>query len=156
VPEEPLFELHCDACTWHTLCGPQEIEKRLRSAGHLRRAEKPTAGLVSELLHGVAQQLVCRECSAAGLRISPYQDEDDWATARRCEICRQPIAPERLEALPEAKRCLKCQQAEDTGQAKGEVEYCPRCGSLLELRVSRRGGLTRYQMFCTGQPPCRS
>ncbi len=124
MPEESLFDLHCDACTWHALCGPQDIEKRLRTAGHLRRVEKPTAELVHELLHGVAPQLVCPECGAAGLRLAPYQDEDDWATARRCEICRQPIPPERLEALPEAKRCLKCQQAEDTGQAKVEVEYC--------------------------------
>jgi hypothetical protein len=156
VPEEPLFELDCEACTWHTLCGTQEIEKRLRLAGHLRRVEKPNAEHVRELLAGVAPQLVCPECGAAGLRMTPYQEEDDWATARRCEICRQPIPPERLEALPEAKRCLQCQQAEETGKAKTEVEYCDRCGSLLELRVSRRGGLTRYQMFCTGQPPCRS
>lgn len=156
MPEDALLELHCDACTWHALCGPQEIEKRLRLAGHLRRVENPTAELVSELLHGVARQLVCPECGAAGLRISSYQDEDDWATARRCEICRQAIAPERLEALPDAKRCVKCQQAEDSGESKTDVEYCPRCGSLLELRVSRRGGMTRYQLFCTGAPPCRN
>jgi hypothetical protein len=155
VSEEPLFELNCEACTWHKICGPLEIEKLLRSAGHLRRAEKPAADLVRELLAGVAPQLPCPDCGTAGLRMSPFEDEDDWATARRCEICRQPIPAERLEALPNAKSCLNCQQAEETGQSHSEAEYCPRCGALLELRVSRRGGLTRYQLFCTGQPPCR-
>ena len=156
VPEEPLFQLQCEACTWQAVCGPLEIEKHLRSAGHLRRAERPAIELVRELLAGVAPQLLCPECGTAGLRMVPYQDEDDWATARRCEICRQPIPPERLEALPAAMRCLSCQQAEEQGRATSDVEYCPRCGAILELRVSRRGGLTRYKLFCTGQPPCRA
>src|SRR5690606_18319313 len=124
-------ELHCDACTWHLLSGILDIEKRLRFAGHLRRTENPTAELVQELLHGVAPQMQCPECGTAGLRVVPYEDEDDWATARRCDVCRKAISPERLEALPDAKRCLDCQQAEETGESSAEIEYCPRCGALL-------------------------
>ena len=155
VSETQLIELHCEACTWHMLSGLLDIEKRLRIAGHLRRTEKPSAELVRELLNGVAPQMECPECGLAGLRVVPYEDEDDWATAKRCEVCRKAIPPERLEALPDATRCLDCQRAEETGETAAEVEYCPRCGSLLELRVSQRGGITRYRMFCTGNPPCR-
>lgn len=27
---------------------------------------------------------------------------------RRCELCRKPIAPERLQALPDTRRCVQC------------------------------------------------
>lgn len=36
-----------------------------------------------------------------------------------------------------------------------EPEFCPKCGALLELRVSRGAGVTRYKQFCTGDPPYR-
>lgn len=156
MAEEILFDLQCHACSWHAICGPLEIEKHLRAAGHMRRVERPDAELVRELLAGVGMQLHCPDCGQAGLRMNRFEEEDDWATARCCEICRQPISPERLEALPDAKRCMTCQQAEDRGQTKQEIEYCERCGAILELRVSRRSGITRYQLFCTGQPPCRT
>jgi len=150
------FELRCDACTWHRLCGPVELEKQLRAAGHFRRSETPSPELVRELLLGVAPQLNCPDCGAAGLKILLHEEEDDWATARRCEVCRQPISPERLEAFPSALRCLNCQRAEESGESKTELEYCARCGSLLELRVSQRSGITQYKLFCTGNPPCRT
>lgn len=28
--------------------------------------------------------------------------------SRRCELCKQPIAPERLQALPRTRRCVEC------------------------------------------------
>jgi len=40
--------------------------------------------------------------------------ERDGATGRgdgRCVDCGEPISPERLEALPDAARCLSCQAA---------------------------------------------
>ncbi len=35
-------------------------------------------------------------------------------TYGRCVECDQPIAPERLEALPHAARCISCQRREDS------------------------------------------
>lgn len=155
MADEALFDIHCAACQWRAIWGAREMEQRLREDGHLRRAERPPLELVRELLTGLAPRWECPDCSVAGLRVTPWLEEDDWATARRCEICRQAIPPERLEALPDAVRCVDCQHEAETGKLQAEVEFCPRCGALLELRVSRRGGLTRYRLFCTGQPPCR-
>ena len=53
------------------------------------------------------------------------------------------------------KRCVACQGRKEAGIAEEEPEYCPHCGSLVELRVGRGPGITRYRRFCTGQPPCR-
>jgi hypothetical protein len=36
-----------------------------------------------------------------------------------------------------------------------EPEYCPHCGSLVELRTTRGSGITRDRRFCTGNPSCR-
>ena len=50
---------------------------------------------------------------------------------------------------------------EDAVTIEGETRdyagryFCPRCGSLVEIRVSRGSGITRYRRFCTGDPPCR-
>ncbi|MCD6453398.1 MAG: TraR/DksA C4-type zinc finger protein [Dehalococcoidales bacterium] len=43
----------------------------------------------------------------------------DQGTYGLCEICGQPIDPERLEALPEATLCLKC-KASQSENAKGK------------------------------------
>ena len=67
----------------------------------------------------------------------------------------EPIPPERLEILPGTRRCVKCQNAAELGDARDEPEFCPKCGSLVELRVSRGAGITRYKRVCTGVPPCR-
>jgi hypothetical protein len=72
-----------------------------------------------------------------------------------CEVCQAPIPPERLEALAGVKRCVACQGRTEAGVAIEEPEYCPHCGALVEIRLSRGGGITRYRRFCTGNPPCR-
>ncbi|MEA2639299.1 MAG: DnaK suppressor protein, partial [Chloroflexota bacterium] len=60
---------------------------------------------------------------AAGLEraVRAQLDDIDAAIARLeigeygiCEECKQPINPERLAALPRARRCLNCQQAAET------------------------------------------
>lgn len=150
--------LRCEACSWQTSCGQQEIERRLRTLGLLRRAPHPPAELVGELLDANLARLMCDACGAAGLVFGADSDNeasDDWQQAVLCQICNQPIPPERLEVLPHVTRCVGCQDAEDRGEAAVELEFCPKCGALLELRVSRSGGLTRYKQFCTGDPPCR-
>jgi RNA polymerase-binding transcription factor len=40
----------------------------------------------------------------------------DEGTYGRCADCGQPIAPERLEALPWAARCIDCQRLDSSGR----------------------------------------
>jgi len=145
--------LRCDSCNWQTTCGEEEIARRLRALGLLRRTAHPPEDLVRELLATNAQRLVCDQCNTAGLAFSePEQsdDEGDWQQAVVCEVCRQPIPPERVEIFPDACRCVGCQDVADRGAEPEELEFCEKCGSLVELRVSRGGGITRYKRFCTG------
>jgi hypothetical protein len=150
-------KLECGACGWRTLCGEAEVVLRLRTLGLFRRASEPPGEIVREVLLSHGSQLTCDACGKAGL-IVPQDvsgEDDEWEQVVVCEICRQPIAAERLEFNPKATRCAACQDAADRGQSFAEPEYCPKCGSLLELRVSRGGGVTRYKMWCSGNPPCR-
>ncbi len=149
-----LVEARCEACTWHALWDQRQMEARLRVSGMLRREAKPDAALVQELLQGSGPTLRCPECGEAGLLIGPPQEEE-WNDAVLCEVCRKPIPGERLAALSGVKRCIECQESLEQGREPGEPEFCPKCGSLLILKMSRGRGTTRYKMFCTGDPPCR-
>ena len=155
--------LVCTKCGWRTTCGEDELARRLRILGLLRRSPHPPVELVSELLRVNVHRLQCDACHGTGLAIvgaddggpSGSRDDSDWQQAVICQICREPIPPERVEIFPDAKRCAKCQDLADRGAEPTAPEYCPKCGALLEMRVSRGGGITRYKQFCTGQPPCR-
>lgn len=150
--------LECMRCGWRRSCGAEELARRLRSLGLLRRASHPPDEIVSELLAANLARLKCDACGAAGLVIGNEEacdTRDDWQQAVLCQVCNQPIPPERLDVFPAAVRCVTCQTASDRGVPQTEPEFCPKCGALLELRVSRGGGVTRYKQFCTGNPPCR-
>jgi hypothetical protein len=132
---------------------------RLRLIGSFRREPDPNEGVVSELFVEAAPRMTCPICKEKGLAAAPVvglEDADDWQAAVLCEICRTPIAPERLEAVPHTKRCATCQGLSESGRlADVEPEFCPHCGSPVEIRVSRGSGITRYKRVCTGSPPCR-
>ena len=154
--------LKCLECNWQVCCNQVEVEQRLRQLGQLRRASHPPEDLVRELLVANASKLACDQCKTAGLVFSepeePQDDDDDdgdWQQAIVCEVCHKPIPPERVEVFPDAKRCVGCQDVADRGEEPEELEFCEKCGSLVELRVSRGGGITRYKRFCTGSPGCR-
>ena len=159
--------LVCGKCGWRTVCGEDELARRLRVLGLLRRSPHPPPELVSELLRVNIHRLRCDACREPGLALvtgdgSPRSklarvddDEGDWQQAVLCQVCHEPIPPERLEVLPNATRCAVCQTLADRGGEPAPVEYCPKCGALLEMRVSRVSGITRYKQFCTGNPPCR-
>jgi Zn finger protein HypA/HybF involved in hydrogenase expression len=106
-----------------------------------------------------APRMTCPICKEKRLHAVGHDPDDrddaDWQAAVLCEVCRQPIPLERVEALPSARRCVACQGRSEAGIAVEEPEYCPKCGSLVEIRVSRGTGITRYRRFCTGNPPCR-
>lgn len=152
-------QLYCPDCGYQTTLGADDIAVRLRLLGHLRRDKDPDEGVLAELLTTSAQNMTCPTCKSVGLGVRDQVDDadefDDWQAAVLCEICREPIPEERLEVAPDAKRCVGCQAKAEAGTLPEEPDFCPRCGSLVELRVSRGGGITRYKRFCTGQPPCR-
>ncbi|TWT95857.1 Prokaryotic dksA/traR C4-type zinc finger [Botrimarina colliarenosi] len=151
--------LSCSGCGWRTVCGPADIAARLRLVGQLRRDGEPDEAILAELLTDAAARMTCPGCKRIGLVVGDAdraEDGDDWQTAVLCDRCRQPIDPERLEIFPESRRCVACQSRAEAGEPEpDEPDFCPRCGSLVELRVSRGGGLTRYKRFCTGVPSCR-
>ena len=154
------YELSCRICGWRTVCGLDDAIARLRIIGQLRREREPEEEFVEALFVEAAPQMSCPLCKEKTLSARPSQhlddEEGDWQAAVLCEICREPIAPERLEAIPRAKRCAVCAAKMESGQSDEiEPDYCPNCGALVEVRVSRGSGITRYKRMCTGDPPCR-
>src|SRR2546423_1371673 len=153
-------ELTCRHCGWRTVCGRDDAIGRLRIVGQLRREREPEEDLVATLFVEAALKMTCPICKEKSLFARPSQvladEPDDWQTAVLCEICREPIAPERLEAIPGTKRCAICAAKAESGQlAEIEPDYCPHCGALVEVRISRGSGITRYKRICTGDPQCR-
>lgn len=148
--------LSCPACGWRTVCGLADAISRLRLVGHLRREKEPDPATVDELLVDAALRMTCPVCKSRGLAVAEGDAEgDDWQVAVLCEICRQAISAERLEFMPGTRRCVTCQGLDETGKLVDEPEFCPKCGALVELRVSRGAGITRYKRFCTGNSGCR-
>jgi Zn finger protein HypA/HybF involved in hydrogenase expression len=154
--------LTCRDCGWRTVSGRDDLVARLHLLGWLRRDKDPDDSMVEALIAESSPRMTCPMCKGIGLVAKDGDDEvaeedfDDWQAAILCEICRQAIDPERLEFLPETKRCAACQNLAEQGKLDDdEPEFCPRCGSLVEIRVSRGSGITRYRRFCTGDPPCR-
>jgi len=152
------YELDCRNCGWRTICGIDDAVARLRIIGALRRDRDPDERVVAELFVEGALRMTCPLCKEKRLIAAPSVDDvaDDWQAAVLCEICREPIDPERLEVIRGTKRCAACQGKTETGQLdEFEPDYCPNCGALVEVRVSRGSGITRYKRVCTAQPPCR-
>lgn len=148
------MQLACLDCGYRTLLGHGAAVARLRLIGRLRRDNEPDEQLVATLLVADAPLMTCPTCKRKGLVASEAEADEwesgDWQTATLCEACRQPIDPERLEALPGTKRCVSCQGKADAGKLdEGEPEFCPKCGGLVELRVSSGTGITRYRRYCT-------
>jgi RNA polymerase-binding transcription factor DksA len=154
------YELTCRNCKWRTVCGLDDAVARLRIIGQLRREREPDEDIVAALLVESVSRMTCPLCKEKALfarsSLELDNEADDWQAAVLCEICREPIDPERLEAIPGTKRCAACATKAETGQLEEiELDYCPNCGAPIEVRVSRGSGITRYKRVCTGDPPCR-
>ncbi len=155
------YEITCSNCGWRTVCGLSDAIVRLRLVGHFRREREPDEQTVAVLLIESTPLMTCPLCKEKQLVARPSIESDtddganDWQAAMLCEICREPIDPERVEAIPGTKRCATCQGKAEAGQLVDEPDYCPNCGALVEVRVSRGSGITRYKRVCTGEPPCR-
>jgi ssDNA-binding Zn-finger/Zn-ribbon topoisomerase 1 len=80
---------------------------------------------------------------------------------RLCVVCKKPIAAERLEAAPEATRCVKCQSsAEAPGDPRRSGETCPRCRakgiqSMLVWRRARDPEISGEFLGCSRYPHCQ-
>jgi hypothetical protein len=128
----------------------------LQRLGKIRAARKPEPEILAELFRAAAGQFTCPECGHIGLFVAPDEEDDgQWPGPRPCSICGKPIPQERLEAVPDATLCMACQARDESGSPPGEVEYCPKCGSPMEIRLGRSPGISRYVMTCTKNPPCR-
>lgn len=148
------LELHCPGCSWSEVGGPNAVARWLRDAKKVRPGREPSYEIMTELLRSIAGQMKCPGCGRTGLAIGPARDDAAWTDDVICSSCNRPIPPERIEAIPGARLCAACQRADESG-GLSEVEYCPRCGSPMELQLSRSAGISRYVMVCSGSPPCR-
>ncbi len=148
------LELRCRHCGRREVFGPAAMADRLRKAGKLRAGRRPELGILYELFRGAAEGWACRQCGKVGLAVADASDEAQWPGPVPCAACGKPIPPERLEAVPGARLCAACQREGELGRPMQERDHCPRCGAPLEVRVAERGGLTRYILACTGNPPC--
>jgi predicted RNA-binding Zn-ribbon protein involved in translation (DUF1610 family) len=147
---QPFFRLTCPRCGWQSLCDPAEMFARLKTLGMLKRAGEPEWEIVVELFAAAAGRMQCSSCGRTGLMAVPVSETDsDWAEARRCEVCGQPIPRERLLVFPNARRCVGCQALDQS--ATSTLDYCPRCGAVMTLRQSRATGITKYELVC---PAC--
>jgi hypothetical protein len=140
-----LRRLRCPACDWQRQCGLDELLRRLRSLGMLRREARPSAEMILELIETRRADLTCDQCHRPGLQLEECDDpSDDWGMGRLCEICGQPLAPERLQLFPDVQRCATCSNESD----RDDSEFCPRCGGRLTLKAIGGSGISRYRASC--------
>ena len=146
--------LRCDACGQETVLTRGEMIERLGELKMLRRNVEPEPGLLAELWATGVAKLGCSGCGQVGLSTATIDQEGQtWGEAAPCEGCGKPIPPERLEALPSATLCAACQSLDERGQlTPADIDYCPHCGCIMEVRSSASGGMTSYVRFC---PSCR-
>ncbi len=112
----------------------------------LRREAQPTEAVIRELALSQLPKMPCDRCHGHSLILEEVPDDfDDWGTGRLCDLCGQPLAPERLELYPQARRCSACEQVEVD---LAESQYCPRCGGPLTVKSGRGRGLARYRLTC--------
>jgi hypothetical protein len=154
MPIEAYFELTCSACGKREVVGPLQMLERLRGAGMLKRDKEPDWELVRELFRTQPAVHGCGSCGSGSISLKPHVEGDDeeWGDTRCCERCRAKIPADRLEIFPGTRLCVACQQAQDRGPVEAEPEYCPRCGTIMQLRLSQSSGIAHYVMYC---PACR-
>ncbi len=143
------WQVHCPACGWQGIWGPAQLLDGLHEIQILRREKQPDEALVVQLAKNAADRLLCRHCHHSGLQITAWNDDFDDSIRRVCEICREVIPVERLEVFPMATRCAACQ--DKPTQPRDEEDFCPRCGEVLQLRLSNAAHVSRYRITC---PAC--
>lgn len=146
----PELELLCPQCSAVELCDAKCMLARLRSVGILKREAKPDPELLRELFRGSANKFTCHRCDHLGL-VAREASVEEWPETRKCQACGTSIPRERLEIFPQAQRCAAC-ESQSKESHSDEIEYCPRCGEIMTVRLSRGSGISRYMTFC---PSCK-
>lgn len=146
-----MIELRCLSCNHVEGLLEPEVIQRLRQSGKLRREAKPDHALVIQLASASAPGWNCAACDQIGLTASEreFEGDDGWGGAVACKRCKSAIPPARIEIFPDATLCADCQSKEDAGETSDEPDFCPRCGSIMELKKSHRG-VTRFELACMG------
>ena len=150
------LRLHCSNCRHSELVGSEALVLRLRAAGLLKRAsgeEIKDVEYLAALAQPLADSWPCRECGGVGLTVEISDgDDDDFDSGQPCAACGKVIPAERMELFPGTTLCTTCQSVVDRGGTPDTQEYCPRCGSLMQIRSARGSGVARYALVC---PQCR-
>jgi hypothetical protein len=147
--------ISCRACGFVEDESISDMVRQLRAAGILKATSDSSPDVIRALYVASAAKLACPDCEFVGItaREAPADDDEAWGQARACEICRAPIPAERLEFLPDARLCAACQAKDERGETSdNEREFCPRCGSVMQLVAGRGQGIARFVMRC---PACR-
>lgn len=129
---------------------------RLRKLGMMRRDAEPSNDLIKEMVERMCDGFKCATCDNVGLATSdkdPFDDEE-WGQARKCERCQATIPAERIEIYPDTRLCTNCKAKVDAGEETDDVEidYCPKCGDIRQLKARGGSGIAGYKMYC---PTCR-
>jgi len=147
--------LQCPACDNAEFADADALLVRLRKLGMMRRDAQPEDALIKEMVERMVDGFKCSTCENVGLTITdkdPFDDED-WGQGRKCEKCRAIIPAERIEIFPDTRMCTTCKSKAEAGDDDdGEIDYCPRCGDVRQLRARGGSGIAGYKMYC---PSCR-
>jgi len=145
-----LLDIHCNACDYTETWNKADALAALHAAGMLKRDLNPAWELMLELLPAALAAKPCPDCGE-GLTAEPTElSDEDWGMGKKCKACSKTIPAERVELFPDIELCAACQNRDDAGELPEAVEYCPRCGAVMTMQQKRRGGLSRYEMVCTG------
>ena len=117
------------------------------------------------------EKLSCSKCGSKKTKCVPLQIIDDSRNAvvdegKNCIQCGKRIPSERLSAIPNAIRCVECQNnprdtCEDSvDYGDDDIGSCPRCGSPLVWKERVRDNPlwniqgSRYFLGCSNYPRC--
>ena len=150
----PYLRWHCPACSHVEETSQDTLYQRLRAAGLLRRVAAEDAkdfDFLLQLASSVKEKLTCPICGAGNYLPQLASDEEvSWGDSRKCTGCQTLISPERLEVFPDTTLCPACQQKAEKGDS-GQAEYCPCCGTPMQVRQRRGRGIAAYELAC---PSC--
>ena len=105
-------------------------------------------------------RLRCSQCGAKSAELSGQQRRQaispNALTAEvRCIVCGKVISLERLEAVPDTKRCVSCQEKlEHSGENAEEPIFCKKCGARMVWRIRTSVSPVKYFLGCSNYPRC--
>lgn len=142
----------CQKCGWSTLLNSDGIRQWLVRHGKFGPNHDAEDEILYELFYANVGQYHCPDCYSTRLEISTVIDDFSDMEQRRCRGCANVIPRERLEILPETLYCAQCAEKRERGEALDlNVEYCPVCGSVMELVPVGNS----FEWRCTRVPSCR-